>query len=406
MNDAVRPGVAASNELTRRWVDAIGTSPGNFVLSGAATWPLLSVLAFGSEGATRNELEGALGMPADAALEEGLALLHDLERNPDTASALGIWIRDDVELKDDWVEALPQNVIGRLSGVPGRDRATLDSWVEDTTSGILKQLPTSIDEETLMLLAQALVLRTQWVSTFEDYPWHPRSGSWTGRELRGLFGRFHDLDRVVVFDSDRGPLTTFRSIGREGVDVYLTLGAEELSTTTVLAEAITALTGGSNGRSGTELAIGYTAPGIAVREERTFDPDHPSILVQTVRFDIEVHHQLLEHADVFGLTSASQLLDFVGIGSPPLQIGSAKQAARARFTATGFEAAAVTVEGMVAGIASETSRVIEVTFDRPFAFLAIDRHTRLVLFAGCVEDPDLMRPPDEPSSPSRRPRSG
>ena len=73
MNVVVRPGVAASNELTRRWVDAISTSPGNFVLSGAAVWPLLAVLALGSEGAVREELEGALGLPADAALEEGIA---------------------------------------------------------------------------------------------------------------------------------------------------------------------------------------------------------------------------------------------------------------------------------------------------------------------------------------------
>jgi hypothetical protein len=34
---------------------------------------------------------------------------------------------------------------------------------------------------------------------------------------------------------------------------------------------------------------------------------------------------------------------------------------------------------------------IEATFDRPFGFLALHRHTRLVLAAGWVTDPEPFR---------------
>ena len=48
---------------------------------------------------------------------------------------------DDVHLRDGWAEALPQNVIGRLSGDPEHDQALLDAWVEDTTSGSWTDFP-------------------------------------------------------------------------------------------------------------------------------------------------------------------------------------------------------------------------------------------------------------------------
>jgi serine protease inhibitor len=65
---------------------------------------------------------------------------------------------------------------------------------------------------------------------------------------------------------------------------------------------------------------------------------------------------------------------------------------RATFSATGFEAAAVTSMSMRLGAALRpppqyTVRVVRVAFDRPFGFLAVDRSSRLVLFAGWVENP-------------------
>lgn len=59
------PGVLASNALTARWVAVAGRHRGDFVLSGAAVWPLLAALAAGAEGDARDELEHASGVPAE-----------------------------------------------------------------------------------------------------------------------------------------------------------------------------------------------------------------------------------------------------------------------------------------------------------------------------------------------------
>lgn len=72
-----------------------------------------------------------------------------------------------------------------------------------------------------------------------------------------------------------------------------------------------------------------------------------------------------------------------GIGGLPLRIEGAGRPARARGGGRGFEAAAV--EGF--GVA---------TLDRrPFGFLAPHLHTRLVLAAGRVSDPEPYREDEE-----------
>jgi hypothetical protein len=71
----------------------------------------------------------------------------------------------------------------------------------------------------------------------------------------------------------------------------------------------------------------------------------------------------------------------------------APQAAMATFTADGFKAAAITALAMAAGsmLAHERrSRKlrVQVTFDRPFGFVAVHRPTGLILVAGWVAEPE------------------
>jgi serine protease inhibitor len=103
-------------------------------------------------------------------------------------------------------------------------------------------------------------------------------------------------------------------------------------------------------------------------------------------------HDLLKLHRLFGLTTARDASrgHFPGISGFPLAIGSAEQSTMAKFGALGFEAAAVTAFGAVAGGLPDLRYVttqISAAFDRPFGFLALHRHTRPVLTAGWVTDP-------------------
>nr|WP_232542143.1 serpin family protein [Nocardia bovistercoris] len=81
---------------------------------------------------------------------------------------------------------------------------------------------------------------------------------------------------------------------------------------------------------------------------------------------------------------------FPALAEDPLYVGSAVQDVCARFTSGGFEAAAVTAIGMARAAAPSQSRrirCVEVTFDRPFGFLAVHRPTGLAIVAGWVATP-------------------
>ncbi len=401
------PAVLASNALTARWVEVAGRHRGDFAVSGAAVWPLLAALAGGAAGKARAELEHAIGMPVDGAMAGAGDVIAAIDRAAGARGAIGLWVRENFPLRADWASALPASARGLLLGPPEQDQAILDAWVKERTLGILDRLPTRIDDATLLVLAGCLAIRTRWETPFEtcDSPDPVPAGPWAGRILHALTASFEDLDRITVLDTRAGALTIFDSLGADDVDVHLVIGPEQSPPGAVLSEGIAALAGERPWRGGGELRPGETAPGLIVEEEQRANPDPPAIEIQTVAFEVTADHDLNDEADLFGLSAAADLSQrpFPGISDRPLAVQQARQSVKAAFGAVDFEAAAITsiaLWGMALAPppSRHTVRVIRVTFDRPFGFVAVDRTSRLVLVAGWVENP--MRHPyaEEPEN--------
>jgi serine protease inhibitor len=139
------------------------------------------------------------------------------------------------------------------------------------------------------------------------------------------------------------------------------------------------------------------APGVTVREvASTVRADQMAL--QTVAFDLTSSHDLLEEAEVFGLVDAQDRDEghFPGISQVPLAVDAAAQQAKAEFSATGFKAAAVTAIGMVRAAAAQPRRTyrvrqVEVAFDRPFGWVAVDVGSGLVVAFGWVQQPPAVR---------------
>ena len=74
-----------------------------------------------------------------------------------------------------------------------------------------------------------------------------------------------------------------------------------------------------------------------------------------------------------------------------LSVSDGVQEVLARFFAEGFEAAAVTAFGMIPTGGATRQRyevkLVDVTFDRPFGFLAVHRPSGLAVVAGWVSSP-------------------
>lgn len=387
----VRKGtIRAVNELTARWA---GTTQGGTVFSAAGLWPLLAFLADGADGTARTELTEALGVPAAESAVAAWELLTAMSAMRGLDAALGVWTTRALELREAWRAGLPADVHGVLTGDPEADQVTLDAWAAKRTGGLIERMPVALSEDTDLVLASALALRTRWLRPFQEGAEEIEEGPWRGRVVRGLRRRSALLDRVGVADTPRGFVTELKVLGDNAIDVHLLLAEPEMTQSQVLEAGVGILAGRHPVTPGPRLPFGAVGPGLTVARERSRTPDPPSLDVRTVAFDIAAEHDLLRRPGLFGLETASDTTrdHFPDVsGTRPLAVESARQAAKAHFHAHGFEAAAVTAIGAAgAGIPRLrwlTTRV-EARYDRPFGFLAVHRHTRLVLAAGWVTEP-------------------
>ncbi|WOX12326.1 serpin family protein [Streptomyces sp. N50] len=376
------------NALTARWA---GVVDGGTVVSAAGVWPLLALLADGAGGTARAELADVVGMPAEQSAAAARELLGGLAAMRGVDSALGLWTKRTLELREPWAAGLPAEAHGVLTGDLDADRTALDAWAAKRTGGLIERMPVALTDATELVLASALALRTEWLRPFEEVPME--SAYWSDRVPLGLFRSTAVLDRIGVADTPDGHVTRLKVLGKSAVDVHLLLGEEGMTSGQVLGAGVGILDGRHPVVPGEQLPYGEPGPGLSVTKERRTSPQPPSLDVTTAAYDMSARHDLLALHRLFGLTTARDASrgHFPGISEFPLAIGSAEQSTTARFGALGFRAAAVTaVDAIATGVPDlrHVTTTVTARFDRPFAFLALHRHSRLVLAAGWVTEPD------------------
>ena len=381
---ATGPVVQAANSLTARWCAHLGS--GDYALSAAGLWPLLALLASAADDTAQAELAAALGRPADSAQQDALELLDVLRAGLSTTAALGIWTRKGVPLHEDWKSGLPAGVVGTLSG-----QGALDQWAAEQTGGLIDKFPLEVTANTLLVLASALTARVRWRTPFDGYPrgggdtWSPEDPG--PPDQQWLRRSTSDLAIAAVLDA---AVTRVVVEGDGDIDVHLLLGDQKPAD--VLAAGLRELSGEASVRQAASLDSDSGGPGLTVRREQSSNRKN-RLNLALPSFEITAHHDLLTHADLFGLNSLTDpSTSHLPLLSPvPLCVSAGAQDVLARFFAEGFEAAAVTAFGLMAGSAPPEERyqvtVVDVTFDRPFGFLAVHRPSRLAVVAGWVNSP-------------------
>ncbi|MFW6690751.1 hypothetical protein [Streptomyces sp. MAR4 CNX-425] len=388
-----RPTVLAVGAMTARWARAAVRDGRGTVLTAAGLWPPAALLAGAADGPARAELAEALGVPAQDAVAAGRELLGALDRMPGVDAALGLWFRGDlIEPRPQWAAQLPPGVRGLLSGDAAADRAALDAWAAGRTDGLIPAMPVALSPRTRLVLASALLVRTDWTVPFDQQRAAPlRHGPWRRRRVNKLLHAHGATDRLRVAETPLGPLTLYEVQGEHGIDVHLALGPESAPGGAVTGAAVEAVGGGYGLTPGGELPEGEPAPGVAVSYEASTSPE-PRLVVTTVPFTVAGDHDLLADPRLFGLAAASDDSrgHFPGVtGSEPLAVTSARQAATATFTAVGFRAAAVSALGATPGaVPQREAKLVTARYDRPFAFVAVHRASGLVLAAGWVAEPE------------------
>ena len=379
MITALTDVTAAVAGYARRLHQAVGEC--HHVASPLGAWLLLALCGPASSGAARAELGEVLGLDVQQAAAVAGRLLS--APHPLVAAAAGVWRRDDVraEALSRWLASLPAVETGVLT-----DQAALDDWARRNTLGLIDRFPVELTDETLLMLGTALATKISWAEPFDVAPASALGlhSPWAGTLSRVLrtpepdWGHGHT--QFIAADDQLGDVAVHTAQARDGLQVTSVAArpgvpaAEVLAAACRLASAIATFRPVAR-RSLFDLPLG-AAPLWKITEQRvqTTSPDGRAEYCTAVlpAWSADSTHDLSGHPGLGFGAAAAALAALAGLDE---FVCEARQAVVARYSRTGFEAAAVTGLGVGMGGSPRTRRGVmrtaELRFGQPYAVVAV-----------------------------------
>ncbi len=341
---------------------AIGTK--HHVASPLGAWLLLALAAPASTGADRDTLTEVLGCDAADAARAAADLLT--EPHPLVASAAAVWTDPAARLPETflrWREALPSVVT--TGDLPGRPE--LDAWAREHTFGLIDRFPISTDN-VYLLLATALATKVSWQVPFDLEPAGSLgSGSpWAGTLNRVLRtpARPGGHVKLITTTPQAGDVIVHIAIAAGGLEVISVAGMPDVPSARVLAAAYDL---GCRHAAGGQIA-GRDLGSLSLGEHdlwsvREVTAAADSLAAVLPAWSADSDNDLT--APGLGFAAAKHAL--VQNDDP----WAARQAAMARYSRTGFEAAAVSaVAVMAAARLPARRRDVVLRFGHPYAVVA------------------------------------
>jgi hypothetical protein len=349
------------------------------VASPLGAWLLLGLAGTATTGAERAALADVLGCDVEEAARLAAGLLAN--PHPLVAAAAAAWTAPGEPPPGVFGQpGLPDSV--QVGPLP--TQAELDAWAQDHTFGLIDRFPVKTDDAVLLILATALATRVSWATPFGLAPATElgAGSAWAGqlrRVLRtpdgpaGAGGSGHGHQQFIAVTPEAGDVIVHLAAARDGLLVTSVAAAADVAYGDVLAAAQ---------RIGCALAVG--GPAVAGREiELRPLADLP--LGEAALWRVwEETRAMGSGRDAFtallpawSARSTLELTDprlgFAGIAAAlPPGPWQARQAAMARFSRVGFEAAAITGFAVAASMPALTPcRVAELRFAHPYAVVAV-----------------------------------
>jgi hypothetical protein len=343
--------------------------PRHHVASPLGAWLLLALCAPASQATILNGLLG--GDPADAASLAAGLLAHP---DPVVPAAAAVWHRPGrlTDVAARWLAGLPPSV---TTG-PLTSQAELDDWARRGTLGLIERFPVALDPSLYLLAATVLAARVSWERPFGLAPASALgpSSPWAGtlsQVLRTPDGPGHQ--QLVAATPAAGDVAVHVARARDGLAVISVAAAPGVPAGDVLAAAYdlgpALATGRATGRRSLfDLPLGE-GPLWSVTERsgpvRSADGREERCTAVLPAWSANSEHDLSDPS--LGFAAVAQAL---APGDP----WQARQAAMARYTRVGFEAAAVT--GLAVAMAMRVPRpglirTAELRFGHPFAVVAV-----------------------------------
>jgi Serpin (serine protease inhibitor) len=356
---------AAVARYAERLHAAAGT--GHHVASPLGAWLVLALVAPASTGEPRARLEDALGMPAEAAASAAARLLED--PHPVVAAAAAVWYRERVvtDALRDWLVALPSSV--EHDDVP--DQAGADAWADRHTHGLIRTFPIRITPEVMLVLASALASKVTWRRAFDIAPAAQLGDSPWATAVESVLRSPESGHEAYIASTARGGTVAVHTARDEtGLAVTSVVAADGVSVADTLAAAHEAATGDAPRTSLFDLPLG-DAPLWSISEASSTRGGREERCAAVLpAWSARSDHDL-GGVPGLGFDDAAEAL--VALLPPGRWEHEARQAAYARYSREGFEAAAVTAIGMRLAAVRSGDGVVRIgvlRFPHPYAVVA------------------------------------
>lgn len=355
--------------------------PGHHVVSPLGAWILLALVAPAADAENRERLEAILGAPVEEAAAFARSLIDD--PHPVVGCAVGAWDRAPSSAPEfeAWRAALPE----RVATGPIPTQAQIDRWTDENTFGLIREFPYEITPDTFFLLASALATRVSWRQPYRlvDATELGTASAWAGSVKRVLAGR-GPTSELIVETSRAGRVAVHTAPAAHGLRVTSVIAESSVPQRDVIAAAHeiatkAALTPGDlDGISLFDLALGdhqlwsLTEAVVDVRSSQ----GREAYRVRLPAWSAEAELNLLDEPELGFGDAARAIATAMGVTNYRVE---AKQKAVARYSRTGFEAAAVTVLAMATSARAGgrvTGRTATLRFGHPYAVVAVavDEH--------------------------------
>lgn len=344
---------------------------GNFMASPLSVSMVMSMLANGTAGDTRDEILNTLGFEekelADVnAFNRRLAKdLAEVDRTTKVSLANSIWIDNSLKVYDSFISVNKETYGADIFNVnlsAEETRKDINKWASDKTNGMipefLKRAPGG-----LACLMNALYFNGKWVNKFD--------------KTLTAEGDFHNADGTLShpmmmkapersfagFYDDKGASWVEICYGNLAYRLVLVLPDEGVA----LSDYLATLT-----KEEWQEYNGYY-PKYQYKGSITFP-----------KFTMENELELSEVLAQLGIKKVfmSDVADFSLMTSQEMAVSQVKQATKVRFDEEGTEAAAVTA--VMVNTDPGPLANMNLVFDRPFAFIIQESSSKTILFTGCV----------------------
>jgi hypothetical protein len=336
------------------------------VASPLGAWLLLALAGPASTGADRAALNNVLGCDVEDAAQAAADLLSD--PHPLVASAAAVWTAPTAPLPDAfyrWRSALPPAV--QTGDLPGQ--AGLDAWAREHTFGLIDRFPVTVTEDVYLVLASALATKVSWEVPFDIAPATNLGAAspWAG-----------SLDTVLQTPARRGGHSQFLAVTEQAGDVIVHVAAAESGLEVTSVAALPGVPSGQVLAAAYGIACDHAAGTHLDTRDLAGLPlgEHPLWSVRDVMAPADTCIAVLP---AWSATSKHDL-SAPGLGFDVAKhavVGNddpweAQQAAMARYSRTGFEAAAISALAVAAAARLPVAhREVVLRFGHPYAVVAV-----------------------------------